>query len=212
MKRQISLKAAGFVLAALAATACASDPVTYPDSGPAAPSAPAPSAPSAPAAFTPALNLAGSSVWSSEERLLPQQPILALIAEGGTINAPVGMSMTCNPDNGVITARLPRQAAGRTGEATFKMKIGTGAAEEIDGRFQVNARTQEADFVFALPSARLTAMSRADVVTFETDTGEVLWAFVKDPAKASEPRAKYVGSLRGAPQEAAEYLVYCNPK
>lgn len=204
MSRRIALLAA-----ALMASACASNPVAEP----AGPVASAPSAPSAPAAtaFTPALNLAASSTWLAEERLLPQQPILAVIPDGGSVNAPVGLVMTCNPDNGVITARLPKQDGARAGkEATFKMKVGAAAAEEIDGKFELNARTQDASFVFPIKTQAVQAIAKANDVSFTTDAGEMQWAFVKDPA--AQPRARYIGSLKNAGPQAGNFLVYCNPK
>jgi len=206
MSKRIALFAAA--LLASAASGCASNPVGEP-SGPIA-SVPAPSAPAV-KAFAPALNLAAASTWLAEERLLPQQPILALIADGGSVNAPVGLVLTCNPDNGVITARLPKQDATRLGKAaTFKMRIGAGAAEEIDGKFELNTRTQDASFAFPLKTQALQAIAKAAEVSFDTDTGETLWAFVKDPT--ASPRAKYIGSLKNIGPMSGNFLTYCNPK
>lgn len=208
MSNRITLFVATLLASASLVSGCASNPVAEP-SGPIA-TAPAPSAPAV-TAFTPALNLAAASTWLAEERLLPQQPILALIADGGSINAPVGLVMTCNPDNGVITARLPKQDAGRAGKtATFKMKIGAGAVDEIDGKFEINARTQDASFVFPVRTQALQAIAKAAEVSFDTDAGEMQWAFVKDPA--ASPRAKYIGALKNIGPMSTNFLTYCNPK
>jgi hypothetical protein len=208
MSNRIAFLSATLLASAALVSGCASNPVAEP-SGPIA-TAPAATAPSV-KAFTPALNLAAASTWLAEERLLPQQPILALIADGGSVNAPVGLVLTCNPDNGVITARLPKQDATRVGKtATFKMKIATGAADEVDGKFELNARTQDASFAFPLKTQQLQAIAKAADVSFDTDAGETQWAFVKDPA--AQPHAKYIGSLKNIGPMSSNFLTYCNPK
>jgi hypothetical protein len=208
MSKRIAPVSAALLASALLVAGCASNPATEP-SGPIA-TAPAASAPAV-KAFTPALNLAAASTWLAEERLLPQQPILALIADGGSINAPVGLVLTCNPDNGVITARLPKQDATRVGKtAAFTMKIGAGAADVVDGKFELNARTQDASFAFPLKTQALQAVAKASEVSFNTDAGETQWAFVKDPA--ATPHARYIGSLKNIGPMSANFLTYCNPK
>ena len=108
MLKRISPATAMAAGLALMAAACASD-----GTAPAAPSGPGPAAPTAPSGVTNALNIAANSQWEAEERLMPQDPILALIMSGGTVEAPAGFYMTCNPANGSITARLGKQPSAR---------------------------------------------------------------------------------------------------
>src|SRR5579871_6596339 len=100
----ITLGASGVI-----ASACADNPAPAPASAPASPSTPT-------ASVSTVLNIAATSSWAAEERLLPQQPILALVNGNGTVNEPAGVVMTCNPDNGVITARLGKQPTSRIGQ------------------------------------------------------------------------------------------------
>jgi hypothetical protein len=202
MLKRISL-AAG--LAAMAA-ACASNPAPAAStSGGAAPAAPA-----GPAAITNALNIAGSSQWEAEERLMPQDPILALIMTGGTVESPAGFYMTCNPANGSITARLGKQPSARVGQtAVYRLRMGA-EAKVVEGKFETNTKNPDADFVFPMTSADLRTMSGLDMVSVVTDAGEVQWAFVRDPS--AQVQARYVASLRNLPQQSRDYLVFCNPK
>ncbi len=188
----------------LTTAACASGPAPTP-----AP-APSPAAPSAPAApgVTTEFNVAATSVWVAEERLLPQQPILALVGPGGSVEKPAGLSFVCNPSNGVITARLGKQPAARVGQnARYTLKLGQ-SNEAVEGAFQ--AGSDGADFVFTLNSAKLRTLTQFNSVAFDTDQGEPQWAFVADPATPA--KARFIGSLKNIRSEADSYLVFCNPK
>ncbi|MBI1340513.1 hypothetical protein GC169_09960 [bacterium] len=201
MKR-IIVSSMGLLLAA-----CASQPAV----GPSAP-APAPADTGAvdlAPRVTTLLNIAATSSWVAEERLLPADPILALIEDGGSVESPAGLSITCNPANGSMTARLPRQAADRVGqEATFRIRMGR-SNEALAGRFEANKRGG-ADFVFPMDPVRLRTMGQFDEVVFLTDAGRPQWAFVREPGKAVE--AEFVGSLRNLNAESTSYILYCNPK
>lgn len=189
---------------ALLAACATSTPVAGPSpSAPSAPGAPAPSAP------TTVLNIATASAWVSDERLLPQDPILALVGATGRLSDQAGFSMTCNPDDGKITARLGKQAAARVGQtARYRVRAGSDTTN-VDGKFE--ARGSEAEFVFPLPANALRNMSRADTVSIVTDGGETSWAFVKDAA-AAPTNARYVASLKDIGTETEAFLVFCNPK
>lgn len=192
--------------AALLASACASTPTAAP--GPSA--EPAPAAPAAAAVSTVVENLAASTRWVADERLLPQDPILALVATGGSVNSPAGLSMTCNPDNGRITARLGKQPASKAGqEATYAIRLG-GKMETVTGRFVAVARSADSDFVFPLQSSDVRAMLPLDTIAFVSDSGEIQWELVKDAA--APVTGKYVGSLRDFGSAAQNFLVFCNPK
>ena len=175
---------------------------------------PAPAASTGPVALTPGvatvLNIAATSSWNAEERLLPQQPILALVNNHDPVTSPAGFSMTCNPDNGVITARLGKQPAARVGQsATYKLKLGSDS-RPIEGKFAANAKSGDADFVFPLESVTLRTMAQLDQIAFITDQGETQWAFVRDPATPA--KAAYIASLKNLNTESASYLIFCNPK
>ncbi len=200
MLKRFSLLAAAGVLAA----ACASDPAVAPSTGGAA--SPGPSAAVAP----PMLNIAATSQWLAEERLMPQDPILALVNAGGTIETPAGFYMTCNPANGTITARLGKQPTTRVGqEATYRIRMGA-EAKSVAGKFETNPKAPDADFVFPLQSIDIRTMAQLDLVSVLTDQGEVQWAFVRDPA--AQVNAKYIASLKGMAQQSLDYLNFCNPK
>ncbi len=202
MLKRLSMLAAAGTLAA----ACVSDPVAGPNTG-ATVAEPAASTAAAPAAV---LNIAATSQWMAEERLMPQDPILALVNAGGSVDAPAGFSMTCNPANGTITARLGKQPAERVGEtATYRIRMGA-EAKAVEGRFMTNAKSPEPDFVFPLQSVDVRTMAQLDLVSVLTDRGEVQWAFVRDPA--AQVQAKYVASLKDMAQQSMDYLNYCNPK
>ena len=197
---RISLLTAAGVLAA----ACASDPATAPSAGGAV--SPGPST----AAAAPLLNIAATSQWVTEERLMPQDPILALVNAGGTVDSPAGFYMTCNPANGTITARLGKQPTTRVGqEATYRIRMGA-EAKSVAGKFETNPKAAEADFVFPLQSIDIRTMAQLDMVSVLTDQGEVQWAFVRDPA--AQVNARYIGSLNGMAQQSLDYLNFCNPK
>ncbi len=195
------------IVAAMAAglAACATNPAPLPGPSP----TPTPE-PAAPAATAPILNLAATSQWTAEERLLPQQPILALVGQSGQLSEPVGFSMTCNPDDGKITARLGRQPSNRVGQsATYRLRLGA-EARQVNGKFEASGRPTDSDFVFGLDSPTLRSMAGADMFSMITDGGEVQWSFVKDPA--TQVQAKYVGSTKNLATESQAYLVFCNPK
>jgi len=119
-------------LAALAGCASAPDSVGGPIASPSSPA----SGPAA-AAVTPSVNFAATSQWTSEERLMPLDPILALVGASGSINDQLGLSMTCNPDNGKITARLGRQPAARVGQnVIYRLRLGA-EATPVEGRIGV---------------------------------------------------------------------------
>jgi hypothetical protein len=191
-------------LGALAA-ACASNPEPI-----AAPSSSTGAAPLAPSAAPTAVNMAATTTWVAEERLLPQNPILALVSASGTVDNPAGFFMTCNPANGTITARLGKQPAARVGQtATYRIRMGA-EAKAFEGKFETNPKTPEADFVFPIASIDLRTMAQLDMVSVLTDQGEVQWAFVRDPA--AQVQAKYIASLKDMPQQSRDYLEFCNPK
>ena len=64
--------------------------------------------------------------------------------------------------------------------------------------------------VFPIRQADLLALSKLDMVSFLSDTGEVQWALVKDPA--APVQAKYIGSLKNMPKQTEDFMVFCNPK
>lgn len=200
MLKRLSMLAA---LGALA-SACAANP------------APAGSSTGGPAPLTPggtatALNIAGSSHWVAEERLMPQDPILALVSStGGSVDSPAGFYMTCNPANGGITARLGKQPTARVGQtATYRIRMGV-EAKPVEGKFETNPKNPEPDFVFSLASVDVRTMAQLDMVSVLTDQGEAQWAFVRDPA--AQVQAKYVASLKDMATQSRDFMEFCNPK
>lgn len=155
-------------------------------------------------------NLAGNTAWMAEDNLIPQDPVLALVnAIGGNVDNPQGVVITCNAANGGTTVKLGKQAANRVGQsATYKIRTGASMLE-VDGKFAAN-KAGDADFVFPIKQADLIAISRLDSVSVLSDTGEVQWAFVKDPA--AQVQAKYIGSMKNMPKQTEEFMVFCNPK
>lgn len=201
MLKRLALPAA--LAATLMVAACeTAAPVAGPAITPDKPAAPAA------AAFVPTLNIAATSSWQAEERLLPQRPILALVDGAGSVEKPAGFYMTCNPSNGVNTAHLGKQGA-RTGEAKFALKINKDAIA-LDGKFQMAGGDSE--LVFPLTAANVRTLAQATSAVIETDQGEAVWGFVTDPATAAALKAKHVASLKGIRAATDEYLVYCNPK
>jgi hypothetical protein len=196
--------------AGLLAVACASNPA--PAGGGTVAADTAPSVSSAPAAAQGTAtisNIAASTSWWAEEKLIPEDPALALVMTGvRDTNKNAGVYAECNAANGAISMHLGKQA-GRTGEATFKVRAGAGA-RDINGRFSTKASTGETSFVFPVTSADLLAIGQPDMVSFVSDRGEVEWALVKNPA--AQVQAKYVGSLTGFGAAASDFLNYCNPK
>lgn len=199
------LAAAGFL-----ATACASNPAASPSS-PAAPGSPsAATSPAAPATVT-ILNVAATTSWLAEEKLIPDDPVMALVTTGARdTSASAGVWVECKAANGNMTMHLGKQAAARAGQtAIFRLRSGPGA-RDIAGKFVANSRSPDTDFVFPITSADLLAMGQLDMVSFVSDQGDVQWALVKDAA--APVQAKYIGSLKNYSKAATDFLNYCNPK
>lgn len=194
------------VAAGALATACASSPAA----GPVATSPATPAASTAPVTATVA-NLAATTAWVAEENLIPDDPVLALVAAtNGSTDSPQGIIITCNAANGGTVVKLGKQLRTRVGEtATYRVRTGAGL-QEVEGRFQANAKSGDADFVFPIRQADLLALSQLDMVSVLSDTGEVQWALVKDVS--AKPQAKYIGSLKDMPKQATDFVAYCNPK
>jgi hypothetical protein len=200
LKRLIMLAALGAL-----ASACAANPA--PASGGSTGGA-QPLTPGAGAAT--AMNIAATSQWKAEERLMPQDPILALVTTSGSVDSPAGFYMTCNPANGGITARLGKQPTARVGQsATYRIRMGV-EAKAVEGKFETNPKSPEADFVFPLASVDVRTMAQLDMISVLTDQGEVQWAFVRDPAAVVQ--AKYVASLKDMAQQSRDFMEFCNPK
>jgi hypothetical protein len=196
--------------AGLLAVACASNPAPVgggtvtPDAAPSVTSAPAAAAGTATIS-----NMAASTSWWAEEKLIPEDPALALVVTGiRDTDKNAGVYAECNAANGAITMHLGKQA-GRTGSATFKIRAGAGT-RDINGKFSTKASTNETSFTFPVTSADLLALGQPDMVSFVSDRGEVEWALVKNTT--AQVQAKYVGSLAGFGAAASDFLNYCNPK
>ncbi len=196
--------------AGLLAVACASNPAPVgggtvtPDAAPSVTSAPAAAAGTATIS-----NIAASTSWWAEEKLIPEDPALALVVTGiRDTDKNAGVYAECNAANGAITMHLGKQA-GRTGSATFKVRAGAGT-RDINGKFSTKASTNETSFTFPVTSADLLALGQPDMVSFVSDRGEVEWALVKNTT--AQVQAKYVGSLAGFGAAASDFLNYCNPK
>lgn len=206
MFKRIALLAATGLLAA----ACASNPGTAP-SVPATPGAAVTPGAATPAGTVTVANMAATTFWLAEENLIPDDPVLALVNNGArNADTTAGVAVICKAANGSISFHLGKQPATRVGQsATFKLRAGPGA-RDIEGKFEVNRRSPDADFVFPITSADLLAMGQLDMISLVSDQGEVQWAFVKSPTAA--PQAKYVGSLKNFATAAHDFLNYCNPK
>lgn len=196
-------------ISALLATACASDPAPSPSGGAAVMGAPPATRTAAGTAII--ANLAASTRWIAEERLMPEDPVLALVSLGGSDpDASQGAVLRCNPANGRISMRLGRQPAARVGQtATFRMRTGA-SLRDVEGKFEANRKAGDADFVFPLAAADLMGMSNLDMVSFLGDQGEVEWAFVKDPAASVQ--ARYIASMKDLGKSSRDFLTFCNPK
>lgn len=155
-------------------------------------------------------NLAGNTAWMAEDNLIPQDPVLVLVnAIGGSTDKPQGVVITCNAANGGTTVKLGKQATNRIGQsATYKIRTGASMLD-VEGKFAAN-KSGDADFVFPIKQSDLLAISKLDAVSFVSDTGEVQWALVKDPA--AQVQAKYIGSLKNMPKQTEDFMVFCNPK
>lgn len=195
---------------ALMASACASSPAATPDM-PAAPGAAPTPAAATPAGTVTVANMAATTFWLAQENLIPDDPVLALVNTGArNTDTTAGVAVICKAANGNMYMRLGKQPAARVGQAaTFKLRAGPGA-RDIEGKFETNRRSPEADFVFPITSADLLALGQLDMVSLVNDQGEVQWAFVKSPT--ATPQAKYVGSLKDFSTAAHDFLNYCNPK
>lgn len=200
------LAAAGFL-----AAACATNPAESPSAPSASGPAAASGSPSAPAGTVTVSNMAATTSWLAEEKLIPEDPMLALVMTGARdTDNPAGISVHCKAANGSMAMHLGKQPATRVGQtATFRLRAGPGV-REIEGKFMTNPRATDADFVFPMTSADLLALGQLDMVSFVSDQGDVQWAFVKDPA--AQVQAKYIGSLKNYPSAARDFLNYCNPK
>ena len=105
--------------------------------------------------------------------------------------------------------KLGKQPANRIGQtATYRIRTGA-SAQDVEGKFAAS-KSGDADFVFPIKQADLLALSKLDTVSVLSDTGEVQWAFVKDPA--TQVQAKYIGSLKNMPKQTEDFMVFCNPK
>jgi len=200
------LAAAGFL-----ATACASNPAASPSSPTASGSPSASPGPAASAGTVTVSNVAATTTWLAEEKLIPDDPVMALVNNGARdTDISAGISVQCRAANGTMSVHLGKQPATRVGQtATFRLRAGPGV-RDIEGKFVANSRSPDADFVFPVSSADLLALGQLDMISFVTDQGEVQWAFVKDPA--AQVQAKYIGSLKNYPNATRDFLNYCNPK
>ncbi len=205
MIKRIALLAA----AGLMATACASNPAA--SSGMTSTGGAVPLTPGASGVTATIANLASSTHWVAEEKLMPEDPVLALVSTGSAdADASQGVVLKCNAANGKISMHLGRQAAARVGQtATFKMRTGA-SVRDIDGRFEANKKSGDADFVFPIASADVMGISQLDLVSFLGDQGDVQWALVKDPAALVQ--ARYIGSMKDLGAASRDFLTYCNPK
>lgn len=208
MINRITLAAAAGLLAA----ACASTPAAGPGDGTiAAPgdtsASPAPAEP----AGTTLLNIAATSHWVAEERLIPEDPVLALVAANALgADNPLGMLIKCNAANGGISMRVGKQDVTRVGQsATYRLRIGA-SLREVNGKFEANPRSTDTDFVFPISSADLVALGQLDMVSIVSDKGEVEWSLVKDAG--AQVQAKYVGSMKEFAGATRDFLSFCNPK
>lgn len=206
MFHRIALLAATGLMAA----ACATNPSSSPTS-PEMPGAAVTPGPAAPAGTVTVANMAATTFWMAEEKLIPEDPMLALVNTGArNTDNTAGISVVCKAANGNMYLHLGKQPAARVGQAaTFKLRAGPGA-RDLEGKFEANRRSPDADFVFPISSADLLALGQLDMVSLVSDQGEVQWALVKSPT--ATPQAKYVGSLTKFATAARDFLNYCNPK
>ena len=206
MFNRIALLAATGLMAA----ACASSPGAG-TATPATPGAAVTPGPATPSGAVTVSNMAATTFWLAQENLIPDDPVLALVNTGAkNTDTTAGVAVICKAANGSMSVHLGKQPAARVGQsATFKLRAGPGA-RDIDGKFEVNRRSPDADFVFPITSADLLAMGQLDMISLVSDQGEVQWAFVKSPT--ATPQAKYVGSLKNFSTAAHDFLNYCNPK
>ena len=204
MFHRIALLAAAGVMA----TACASSPSS--SGGVSADTGGAVSLTGAAPTTAIIANMAATTAWAAEDNLIPQDPVLALVtATNGNVDQPQGVQISCNAANGGTTMKLGKQPANRVGQsATYRKRTGA-SVQEVAGKFQAG-KSGDADFVFPIRQADLLAMSKLDMFSILSDTGEVQWAFVKDPAAAVQ--ATYIASLKNMPKQTEDFIVFCNPK
>lgn len=209
MFSRITLAAAAGLLAA----ACASGPSSVSDDGSMSGASSGSSTTTTPAEPMGAtlLNIAATSHWVAEERLIPEDPLLALVDAMDTIaDNPKGMLIKCNAANGGITVHIGKQDATRVGQsATYRIRTGAGL-REVNGKFEANPRAADANFVFPISSADLVALGQLDIVSFLSDRGEVEWSLVKDAG--AQVQAKYIGSMKEFAGATRDFLNFCNPK
>ncbi len=203
MIKRIALLAATGLMAA----ACASNPAPAAGTSTGA----AMPASGASAGTVTVANMAATTHWVAEEKLMPEDPVLALVNAGSMdADASQGVVMKCNAANGKVSFHLGKQAATRAGQtATYKLRTGA-TARDVEGSFVTNKKTADTEFVFPIASSDLMAMSQLDMVSILGDQGEAQWAFVKDPAV--KVQAKYIGSLKDMGTAARDFLTFCNPK
>ena len=81
-----------------------------------------------------------------------------------------GVVVACNAANGTHhdAARQAGRRAASGRAATFKLRAGA-SARDIEGKFETNRRSPDADFVFPITSADLLAMGQLDMVSFVSD-------------------------------------------
>lgn len=201
----MSIRLGALAATGLLAAACAGQPASTSSAGASSTGATA----LTPATTAAIANMAGTTTWVSEERLLPQEPILAMVQTGGSVDSPQGFAVTCNPDNGSLTGHLGMQPADKAGsEAEYRIRLG-GRADRINGSFVTDA-SGDTKFVFPMESSALRQMSTLDTVTILDANAEPQWAFVSDPS--TQVSAKYIGSLSNIDMATQEFLVFCNPK
>lgn len=205
MFHRIALLAAAGVMA----TACASNPASS-GGGMSTDAGGAVSLTGAAPTTAVVANMAATTAWAAEDNLIPQDPVLALVtATNGNVDQPQGVLISCNAANGGTTVKLGKQPANRVGQsATYRIRTGAGV-QEVEGKFQAS-KSGDADFIFPIRQADLLAMSKLDMFSVLSDTGEVQWAFVKDPA--AQVQAKYIASLKNMPKQTEDFIVFCNPK
>ena len=110
----------------------------------------------APAGTVTVANMAATTSWLAEEKLIPDDPVLALVNNGARDADTIGgrRSRSATPPTAACPMHLGKQPATRVGQsATFKLRAGAGA-RDIEGKFQANRRSPDADFVFPITVGR----------------------------------------------------------
>lgn len=197
------------LLIAIAAAALSSACASAPAPKAATPNPGVPAAVGKPAIATVA-NMAATSSWRAEERLMPEQPILGLVNITGAAASPAGVAVTCNPSKGEMMFHLGLQPGDRAGQSAGFRILLAGAPEAVDGKYVAVPGTANSEFRFPIDNVRLRTIAQLDKVVFENDKGEAQWALVRDPA--APVSAKYIGSLKNLSEQAARFFYFCNPK